>query len=84
MGLELESLVKAGGSLVSRELFWRQDIYELELERILEQDDAENSEPVYVDEEGLRLSRHYYVLRKWGRVRRLRKSLLSTLALRDD
>jgi len=34
MGLELESLVKNGGSLVSRELFWRQDIYELELERI--------------------------------------------------
>jgi len=34
MGLELESLVKNGGSLVSRQLFWRQDIYELELERI--------------------------------------------------
>ena len=34
MGLELKSLVKNGGSLVSRELFWRQDIYELELEKI--------------------------------------------------
>ena len=34
MGLELESLVKNGGSLVSRQLFWRQDIYEQELERI--------------------------------------------------
>ena len=33
-GLDLESLVEDGASLVHREVFWRQDIYELELEKI--------------------------------------------------
>ena len=34
MALALESLVQNDGSLVHRELFWRPDIYELELEKI--------------------------------------------------
>ena len=34
MALDLESLVEDGASLVHRDLFWRQDIYELELEKI--------------------------------------------------
>ena len=34
MDLELESLVQSDGSLVRRELFWREDIYQLELEKI--------------------------------------------------
>lgn len=34
MSLELESLVENDGSLVHREVFWRPDIYELELEKI--------------------------------------------------
>ncbi len=34
MAVQLDSLVQGEGSIVSRELFWRPDIYELELERI--------------------------------------------------
>ena len=34
MGVELESLVEDDASLVHREVFWRQDVYELELEKI--------------------------------------------------
>ena len=34
MTVELESLVQDDGSLVHREVFWRQDVYELELEKI--------------------------------------------------